>query len=581
MRLLTLAWVVVFSVIVGTSAHATTWYVNSAGGSDSNNGETPGTPFLTLQHAAGVTAAGDTVDVFPGNGYGGGTGGTAPLIISTSGSGAGTTPGTPCTSQITYQSHYNGTNGPRTIINGTEATTGAIQGEYPLSCITISGFEIIGSNGAQTWAGASANAGLTGTTWETSGAFNGDGIFFGGGTSGHTLHHIIITNVVVHDFPLDGIACNFCDYVTVTNNTVYNNGLYSGFAGSGISLYELHNIDAGTGTKNVISGNTTYGNVDYIPNLAGGTVKIATSAITASGGTLLTFTASTSGTNYTMAVVDVTNGCIPPGDIVSFYSGNNVNLSLPTTCQVGSGDTILFDYVTDGEGIIIDNNSNTQSDSIAYVGRTLTTNNVIYNNGGPAIECGPQSNHCDTTFNTAYFDVTSQALNGSAPAEYYAASSTDTNIYNNVFYSLSTIPSGWDQSTSTATFSNNLFFGGNASHPLPGSNNVLTNPNFVAASIVPGTANFQISPGSPAIDAGSSTYTRTTDYAGNPGLVGPSYDIGAYESPCSTYGASTISNPSTLIGSQFQDAQAAGSITPLRMRNLISTLSCGRSPWAH
>jgi len=63
-------------------------------------------------------------------------------------------------------------------------------------------------------------------------------------------------------------------------------------------------------------------------------------------------------------------------------------------------------------------------------------------------------------------------------------------------------------------------------------------------------------------------------------LAGPSYDIGAFESPCSSYGGNTVQAINTAINTLMADGQAAGSITPAVMRKIMTTLWCGRSPYA-
>lgn len=526
-----------FPMLAG-NADATTWYVNSTTGNDSFNGTTLGTPFLTLQRAANSTAAGDTVYAF--GTFGGGTSGTPPLVISTSGTGAGTAANTPCTSQITY-SGYPGA--PKPIISSTQAA-GVITGFNPLSCITINGFELAGSAGSLTWAGASINDAASGTGWQAA-LYNGDGIFISGttGNTGSTsVHHIMITNNVIHDFNGNGVGIKFGDYITVAGNVVYNNTNYAPWADSGISLYELHQIDSGTGTKNVISGNTVYNNVNLVINRNSGLTTTTTTASASTGASTLSV-ASTSGVNFTQTFIDGSTGCIPPYTTVqSWVSNTSVTLTNAITCNIANGATIGSGYVTDGEGIIIDNNTNTQSDSVAYIGRTLVTNNAVFNNGSSGIQVSPGSINTDVTFNTnyqnqAYFDYGAGWFAGAAPGEFNVYQAAGTNIYNNVVVSPGTsVPSCWDNNTTTTVWSNNVCYNGSATNPIPGTNNITTNPLMISASTNPTTANFQLAPGSPAIGAGSTAYSRTLDIAGNPGIFLAFPDIGAYSQACPSYG---------------------------------------------
>lgn len=523
-----------FLLLMTSAANATTWYVSSSYGNDAFTGTSLGTPFLTLQQAANSTAAGDTVYVVGGF-YGGGVGGKAALTIAISGTGAGTTPGTPCTNQIVY-SAYPGTH---PIVSGARDFA-AIVGVNPLSCITINGFEVAGDAGSLTFVGGSQNAGAGGTSWQNP-AYTNDGIGFAGttgGTGSTSVHHIIISNNTVHDFPAGGIDCNYCDYVTVTGNTVYNNSNYSPFAGSGISLFELHNIDAGTGTKNWVVNNTTYNNINLVPDHFSIIASTFGNGTTTTGNTTINVISS-AGVNYTAAVLDTLNGCIPPNTTVSSFGTGFIILSQAITCNITGSSGIQVGYITDGEGVIIDDNNNGQSDSVPYVGRTLVENNVVFGNGNSGLEAGTSRN-VDFVFNTVFQDQ--QSFNNSVAAgaglgELGVAAGTGMNIYNNVLYAPSSlVPSCWDQSGSATVWSNNVCYNGSGAHAIPGSNNVLTDPLLVSPTISPTSANLQLLPGSPAAGAGSGTFSRTTDIAGNPGIFLALPDIGAYAQPCSSYG---------------------------------------------
>ena len=511
------------------TAFATTWYVNSASGADTNNGTSDETAFATLQAAANSTAAGDVVYIDPGNGYGGGTGGVAPLVISTSGTGNGVAPGGACKSAITYETNPASTT--RAVIRGTRAA-GAVQGAYPLSCIVISNLELAGWNASLTWAGASANVGVSGTGWQTP-AYTGSGIFLGGGTSGHTVHHFVLTNNYIHDFPGGGIAINYTDYVTVSGNVVSNSSNYSPFGGSGISLYELHNLDAGTGTKNLVTANVTYNNVNYVMNRASGQNTVTASGTSTGSSYVGYYAQSGAAANYGMTVIDPANGCIPPGTTINYILEGAFGMSQNTTCVIATDDTLCIGYVTDGEGIIVDNNTNTQSDNIAYIGRTLIENNINFANGSAAIECGPQSNYCDIGFNSDYLNQAGASYSGNsaAPGDINVNASASSNVFNNIMYVNSTTPI-WDSNNggSGTAWGYNLVYGGNNANSAPKGKIKTANPRFVNPTTDPGTANFQTDYGSPAWNNGNgSVLSRLTDILGNPGSNGGRYDMGAYE----------------------------------------------------
>jgi hypothetical protein len=275
----------------------TIWYVNSATGLDTYNGTSLTTPFATIQKAANSTVAADTVYILPGNGYGGGTSGIPVLSITTSG-----TAGNP----ITY-SGYPGS--ARPVLNGTQSS-GVIYGINPLSYININYLELAGWMSSLTWAGACANAGLSGTGWQSN-VYCGSGTFFGGSvgnTSTTSIHHISITNCLIHDFPGGGTGASYCDYITISGNTIYNCCNYSPFATSGISLYEQHNIDAVTGIKCVISGNTVYNCKNLISEHSAIVETTTTNNYNASGITYIANVVSTASVTYGQVVIDCTGG---------------------------------------------------------------------------------------------------------------------------------------------------------------------------------------------------------------------------------------------------------------------------------
>jgi hypothetical protein len=496
-----------------------TYFVNSATGSDSNPG-TLASPFATIQKCANVSAPGVTCFIRTGSGYGGGTGQGLVLNITISGSGpiAGSTQ---CLRPITFAPYP----GDTVTISGTQGQYAIGSTTAGLQCIVISGNLILaGWNGSLTWAGASANAGAGNAT--TNGVYNGYGIKFAGTTgTANIIHHITIgSGVVVHDFPGAGIGCNYCDYLNFAG-TGYNNSLYSPLGTSGFSIYEPHNIDAGTGYKIFVRQFIAYSNQNLIPNYNQIALTTTSAGLNSSGTTFLTVASST-GANYTQAAIHVTGGCIPPGDTVAFFGSGFIGLNLPTTCNINNGDTLQFGYITDGNGVIIDNNTNSQSDSIAYVGRTLVGPGITYYNGYCGVSFASGSNNVDVWQTTNFQNQQSVFLgagNTAAEGEICDKNTNGSTIYNNISSSISTVPSGWDQSTGTTTWSNNAFFGGNGSQTLPGSNNVTTDPKLTSPP-----SNMQLQAGSPAIGAGNAaTLTLVpTNFAGSTYSNPP--NIGAY-----------------------------------------------------
>jgi hypothetical protein len=236
-----LHYVVWLPLALPLPATATVYYVSPTG-SDSNSGTTAAAGFKTPQHAVNVaTKPGDIISIIPGKIYGGGVGTTAPIILSASGSGAGTVAGGSCTKPITIEGYA--LSAQRPVIQGVQgaANGGAIVG-LGVSCVVISGIELAGWNSALTWQAVSINAAANGTVWQSP-TYGDYGMVFGGSVA-NPSHHIIVSNVYVHDFPGGGIGFMYSDYVSVLQSIVVNNALYSPSQGSGITLYENKAIDA-------------------------------------------------------------------------------------------------------------------------------------------------------------------------------------------------------------------------------------------------------------------------------------------------------------------------------------------------
>ena len=106
------------------------------------------------------------------------------------------------------------------------------------------------------------------------GLYNGTGILAVGpnltwsNTATSTVpHHITVTNCKVYDCTSSGIAFQQADYVTITNNEVYNNCWYTIYGTSGINLYQLVNTDGTTDFHNKITNNLMYGNQLLVPQV--------------------------------------------------------------------------------------------------------------------------------------------------------------------------------------------------------------------------------------------------------------------------------------------------------------------------
>ncbi len=229
------------------NGYATNYYV-SATGANSNDGKSPTTPFLTIQKAADLTVAGDTV--FMMNGTYASTSGTV-LNITRSGTATG---------YVTFKAPKG--HSPKITASGNVWNAVSINGSY----IVLEGIELEGNNANLTYDGALAAYQAQVAGGSPSATYNTNAISIGGpGTESKRPHHVTIRNCRVHDFPGGGISSIQADYTTIENNLVYNNAWYMVYGGSGISILTPVNSDKRTIYKNIVRNNRCFTNKTTIP----------------------------------------------------------------------------------------------------------------------------------------------------------------------------------------------------------------------------------------------------------------------------------------------------------------------------
>ena len=208
-------------------------------------------PFSTIQAASDVTNPGDTVFIMNGmytnSWYNG-------IVVNITRSGSASA----WIVYIAYPAHH-----PKLQFNGWGGiyVTGA-------SYIEINGLEIVGNNAAMDSATAFADR-ADGNNCLTS----GNGIMsYQSGTSPYP-HHIVIRKCIVRDCGGGGISAQTTDYITIEQNTVYNNAWYSPYDCSGISLGWNSNYDNDTTHYRVfVRRNQCFSNKNCVPAIQGGTV---------------------------------------------------------------------------------------------------------------------------------------------------------------------------------------------------------------------------------------------------------------------------------------------------------------------
>jgi hypothetical protein len=226
----------------------TTYFVSAEIGSNANAGTSATAPLATLQAAADLVKAGDTVEVMNGT-YTGSPGGNL-VQITTSG-----TSGSPIT--------FEAAPGQTPVLNTSGEWNGIlVQASY----ISIQGFTVVGDAASYTLAKALAQ-------YSTSNAnVDGNGIVVESAGGGQVPNHITIQNNTVYDEPGGGIGVIGADYVQILNNTVHDNAHWSAYGNSGISIASSVNSDTKSGVHDIISGNTSYNNTELVPFFAVGTI---------------------------------------------------------------------------------------------------------------------------------------------------------------------------------------------------------------------------------------------------------------------------------------------------------------------
>ncbi len=164
--------------------------------------------------------------------------------------------------------------------------------------------------------------------------------------------------------------------------------------------------------------------------------------------------------------------------------------------------------ITDGNGIIIDDNKNTQSNKILYGGRTYVAENIVYMNGGSGIHAY-SSQHVDIVHNTAYLNNQEPMLEH---GQIFSRPGSDVNIMNNILYSALGKPIVWTRDNiGTATYDYNVLFNGTSESGPHGPHDIYADPGFVS----PETGDFSLRPDSPAVGSGIPNLASIQDVDGN------------------------------------------------------------------
>ena len=213
-------------------------------------------------------------------------------------------------------------------------------------------------------------------------------------------------------------------------------------------------------------------------------------------------------------------------DYKNFIRGNTV---YNNECLIPWASGTQPYKLSDGNGIIIDNNTNSQIKATPYNGRTLVENNISFNNGGGGVH-GYTCANVDIINNTAYNNGSTLGY-----ADIDAQSCTNSRVINNIMYGRT--GGNCNGNDANVIYDYNIYFKGSVKKS--GSHDKTVDPKFVQLPTITSgkadasTANFRLQSTSPAINNGSNIAGQFTpkDILGVARPVGFSTDMGAYEYP--------------------------------------------------
>ena len=217
---------------------------------------------------------------------------------------------------------------------------------------------------------------------------NGSGICFGTdnltlamtgtATARSASHHLWFLNNIVHHCAQSGFQINGKEFYYVIHNSAYHNSWYSGFNGSGISMWMPQCIQA--------RGANCF-----------------TSAVAGE---------PSSGWNYTYAGNDLLNN--QPAAWAPFHTVVAWNVLWKNRVTNASGLACNSNAQTDGNGIIMDTGFDQFTfNTLKYLQQSLVMNNVAYYNGGRGVHSFRYSNATYAN-NSVYDNVTDTCIDKDA-----------------------------------------------------------------------------------------------------------------------------------------------------------------------
>lgn len=316
------------------------------------------------------------------------------------------------------------------------------------------------------------------------------------GVTAHMVHHVKISNNVVHDNTEHGISASRSDFITIEGNTTYDNA--SSGARSGISVFQAQNISGDSTSKGfriIVRDNISYDNV------------------TKSG-------AHTDG-----------NGII----IDDFQASKSKNLSAYKFTTLVENNLV---YGNGGKGI-----------QVAWSDNVTVRNNTSYHNNTDSKNSGTWRGELSNMNSSNNVWVNNIAVASTKiDKDNTAIDNTSFNNYDNknVVWVSNLTYNGTSGSASTRSTSGD--------DKISEKLNLLgIDPDFVNAP-----SNFELKAGSAAIDAGTKAYGYATSGLDSGARVG-AVDLGAYEyGNGSTSSSSSSSSSDSDTSSSDSDSSTSG-----------------------